>query len=64
MTVRDVGKVLHKASELRKMDRLVTSIQSVWHTAEGEGDLAEELHNVEQVKRICAVPCLKTLSVL
>jgi hypothetical protein len=71
MKVRDVEKVLYEDSEQRKTDRLVTAIQSEWRIAEreewmaeSEGDLAEELHSVEQVKRICAVPCLRTVSVL
>jgi len=54
MKFQDVEKALCKARELQKMDRLVTAIQSMWHiaergewTAEGEGDLAEELRSVE-----------------
>jgi hypothetical protein len=52
------------------MDRLVMAIQSVWHiaergewTAESERDLTEKLHSVERVKRICAVPCSRPVSV-
>jgi hypothetical protein len=31
--------------------------------AESEGDLADELHSVEQVQQICAVLCSRPLSV-
>jgi len=63
--------VLYKASEQQKMDRIVTAIQSVRRIAErgewmaqSEGDLPEELHGVQRIERICAVPCLRTVSVL
>ena len=47
---------LYKASELQEMESLVT-VQS-------EGELAEELHTAEWVKRICEVLYLRLVSVL
>jgi hypothetical protein len=51
-----VKQVLYKASEPQEMESLVT-VQS-------EGELAEELHAVERVKRICEVQCSRPVSVL
>jgi hypothetical protein len=65
-----VQSPLYKASEPQEMDSLVTAIQSVWRiaergawTAESEGYLADKLHSVEQVQRICAVLCSRLVSV-
>lgn len=54
--VREVKQVMYKASKPQETESLVT-VQS-------EGELAEELHAVEQVKRICEVPCSRPVSVL
>jgi hypothetical protein len=54
--VREVKQAVYKASELQEMESLVT-VQS-------EGKLAEELHTVERVKRICEVLCSRPVSVL
>lgn len=61
---------LYKASKAHEMDSLVQAIQSVWRiaergewTADSEGDLAVELHSFEWEQRICAVLCLRPVSV-
>jgi hypothetical protein len=52
------------------MDRLVRAILRVWHiaergesTVESEGNLAEELHSVERVKRMGGVLSSRPVSV-
>ena len=49
-------QAVYKASKPQEMESLIT-VQS-------EGELAEELHIVEQVKRICEVLCSRPVSVL
>ena len=54
--------MLYKASERQELDSLATASQCVTYSCEQEewmvkskGGLAEKLHSVEEVKRICEV---------
>jgi len=54
---------LYKASEPQEIVSLVRVIQSVGHTGEWMTDSKpEEMHSVEQAKRICEVLCLRPIS--